>query len=1726
MVTTRAALQAVATGEGRHGLRLARHFTSEGVHPYDELEWELRDAVINDWRTGEATFEQRDVEFPVSWSMNATTIVAQKYFRGPLGTPQRERSVKQMIDRVADTITGWGREDGYFADDDAATIFNEELKHLLVNQKAAFNSPVWFNVGVEESPQCSACQPWDALVSTPEGLVPIGELVDRDAVGAKVYDAHGVTKVVATKHNGLKHVLRIHLTSGAHLDVTPDHLVWRSSGSGSGEFVEAGRLQPGDRLEWHRTYAHGAGEITEHAVAEAALAAEDGLTDPEAWVPESLYGAPLPVVGAYLRALFAAGGGVRVASQGTVVLDVASEDLVRGVQALLARFGIFARVSFDEVRSECWRLSIGDLGDRVAFRDEIGFVDARKAVKLEASLQVGGESTAGTKQLTIEAIEDLGVMDVYDIQTDSGEYLSGNLRVHNCFILSVEDTMGSILNWYVEEGTIFKGGSGSGVNLSKIRSSKERLSGGGEPSGPVSFMRGADASAGTIRSGGKTRRAAKMVILDVNHPDVEEFIWCKAREEAKVNALREAGFDMDLDGPDYASIQYQNANNSVRVTDEFMHAVEADRDFDLVGVTDGEVKETVKARALMRQIAQAAWECADPGMQYDTTINDWHTTPNAGRINGSNPCFTGETLVDTADGAIPIEVLAKESEAGNTLPDVLAFDTVSGEWRRTAVLRAWQTKRAVQLVEVTTEGGLSVRCTPDHRFLTDEGRWEAAEDLTPGRDLRALGPAEEATLDRVRSVVRLSPEEPVPVYDLTVEGLHNFAVTSVFGSSVCAHNCSEYMHLDNSACNLASLNLRKFEHGGVFDVEAFQRAVEIIFTAQEIIVGNSSYPTEKIGENARAYRQLGLGYANLGGLLLSQGIPYDSDEGRAWAGAITALMTGHAYRTSAELARVQGPFDGYANDRDGMLRVIAKHKDAAEDIEAVAPTNVLEAAKQSWADALQLGGEHGIRNAQASVLAPTGCLVGGTLVPTERGLVRLDSLGDPAGAQWQVLGLDVATDEGPREATQFYVNGLESVVTVDTARGYRVQGTPKHRIKVVQPDGSWVWKRFGDLDEGDTVPLALDQLIGEPQEVRLPPLAEASERARGEGSPVGAHPDVIGEWHVTTPRRMTPELAEFVGYFMGAGALQPDGIRLRVDSKDFEVVEHLARVGKELFNLGAHVTEQGGCRVVVFHSVRAVQWWQAVGFGNHEGDRIGKVRHIPDAVLQSNDRAVYAAFLRGVFEAGGSVSGGYPRWSTTSHGLIQDVQALLLALGYPTTRTAKAAELLVQVDFAVRGRWAEEIGFLAHHKQAALSGLPSSEQRLGEAFVMDTVASIELGEDELTYDLSVPDNVTYVANGFISHNTIGLMMDCDTTGVEPDLGLVKMKKLVGGGSMRIINRTVPAALEKLGYQPEQIEAIVNYIDEHSTIEGAPALREEHLPVFDCAMGDRSIAPMGHVRMISAVQPFLSGAVSKTVNVPESATVEDVEEMYIQGWKLGLKAVAIYRDNCKAAQPLSIDKKKAEPAATAEQAQIVRRRLPKQRPSQTFSFTVGDAEGYLTAGEYPGNGLGEIFVKLGKQGSTLSGVMDAFAISVSLGLQYGVPLEAYVSKFTNMRFEPAGLTDDSEVKFASSIVDYIFRRLAIEYLPAERRHELGIYTLEERNAQLDAAYGAVAAPTAAQDREEPVADAEGQTVLPIEESKPIDDVYGDAPMCYSCGVKMIRAGSCHVCQQCGTTSGCS
>ncbi len=1261
-------------------LRLKRHFTTEGVHPYDEIEWELRDAVIQNYRTGEIAFEQKGVEIPKSWSQNATNIAAQKYFRGSPGTPQRERSVKQMIDRVVNRYHEEGLARGYFGDDAEAAIFKDELTHLLVNQKAAFNSPVWFNVGwrPKGEEQVSACQPYDALVSTPAGLIPIGKLVEDDAVGTKVYDAEGITKIVATKANGTKEVLRITTKAGHTLDVTADHLVWKRTSEKGGRFTPAGQLKPGDALEWHRRESYGESEINIREISEAALAGwlqSDGfvgryagtnrsltieamtvnddelewvtgalngvfpdvhrherkvVTQNEAldcrrtrlygkqlqhfvdkWglmargvameVPSHLFTAPLPVVAAYLKSIFQAEGSVSVRERtARISVDMISEPLIRGIQHLLLRFGIFARVSFKpDSRSDrkgCWSIGIQTAGDRRIFADEIGFVDRAKSKRVEDSLLLPGLASHQTKQLEIARIEPLGEMPVYDIQTESGEYLSGNLRVHNCFILSVEDEMRSILNWYVEEGLIFKHGSGSGLNLSKLRSSREHLRSGGTASGPVSFMRGADASAGTIKSGGATRRAAKMVVLNVDHPDIKDFIWCKALEEKKARALGEAGFDMDLDGKDSHSIQYQNANNSVRVTDEFMQAVIEDRDWDLKAVTTGETIERLKAKELFREIAQAAWECADPGIQYDTTINDWHTCPNTGPITASNPC-------------------------------------------------------------------------------------------------------------------------------------------------------SEFLHVDNSSCNLASINLLKFlDENDDFDIESYKHAVEVLFLAQEISVGFAHYPTEKIRDNSLRMRQLGQGVANLGALLMAMGLPYDSDHGRAVAASLQAIQTGHCYATSARIAKRVGAFDDFDRNRDPMLRVMNKHRDAAHQIRsAVVPPVFLSEATQVWDEAVSLGEIYGYRNSQAVVAAPTG--------------------------------------------------------------------------------------------------------------------------------------------------------------------------------------------------------------------------------------------------------------------------------------------------------------------------------------------------------------------------------------------TIALLMDCDTTGIEPDLALKKTKKLVGGGTMSIVNQTVPKALRKLGYDDEQILDIVAYIDGNSHVVGAPHLKQEHLTVFDTAMGERSIHYMGHIKMLSAIQPFLSGSASKTVNLPENVTVEDVEHAYIEAWRLGVKCLALYRDNCKMGQPLSVTKKGDNKADIPKTAlpEPVRRRLPKKRTSKTIKFRVADTEGYITTGEFPDGTVGEIFLKVAKQGSTLAGIMDAFAISISMGLQYGVPLSAYVKQFVNTRFEPSGMTDDSDFRIATSILDYVFRVLALEYLSPSERHALGIRTAGERQLEIE---------TKLESGDGQATNGHGNgNGHPSDESVivlgPVASAHNDAlPFCGQCGVQMNPAGSCFACPSCGSTSGCS
>ncbi len=903
------------------GFTVERFFTRTGEDPFAAITWEHRTAVIAD-ESGNAFFEQKDVEIPAAWSQTATNVVVSKYFRGPLGSDRRERSVRQLIGRVVDTITNWGMKDGYFVDSDEAQTFRDELTHLLAYQKMAFNSPVWFNVGVEPHPQCSAC-----------------------------------------------------------------------------------------------------------------------------------------------------------------------------------------------------------------------------------------------------------------------------------FILAVEDTMESILDWCKTEGMIFKGGSGSGINLSPIRSSKEQLSAGGQASGPISFMRGADSIAGSIKSGGKTRRAAKMVVLNADHPDIEEFIDSKVNEERKAYALGEAGWDMSLNGDAWSSIQFQNANNSIRVTDEFMQAAVDGGDWQLKAIVGGDAVQTVNARELLQRMAAAAWACGDPGMQYDTTVNDWHTCANTARINASNPC-------------------------------------------------------------------------------------------------------------------------------------------------------SEYMHIDNSACNLASLNLLKFvDDDGVFGVEAFRRAVAVTIWAQEIIVGNSSYPTEKIANNTRAMRQLGLGYANLGALLMSLGLPYDSDEGRAHAAAITALMTGHAYATSAAIAQRVGPFDAFHENREPMLRVVAKHRDASRTIHtAQAASDLIVAAQKAWDDAFDLGSKFGYRNAQATVLAPTG--------------------------------------------------------------------------------------------------------------------------------------------------------------------------------------------------------------------------------------------------------------------------------------------------------------------------------------------------------------------------------------------TIAFMMDCDTTGVEPDIALVKYKKLVGGGMIKMVNHTVPRALRRLGYSDVDADAIIHYVDQQETIEGAPQLREEHLPVFDCAFkatnGERYISHMGHIKMMGAVQPFISGAISKTVNLPNDASVDDVADAYVQAWKHGVKAIAIYRDGSKKVQPLSTSRSETNAGQQQAEAYPIRRKMSDTRNSITHKFSIEGHDGYITVGLYDDGTPGEIFLSMAKQGSTVSGLMEAFGRAVSYALQYGVPLPDLVRNFSHMRFEPMGRTENRDIPVAQSIIDYVFRWLASRYMSPAEAYDVGVMTPEIKAAL---AAGQYPLPMEAA----PAADsAAGSTAdaVPAIYKAPRANGHADAPACANCGWIMIRSGTCYRCENCGSTSGCS
>jgi ribonucleoside-diphosphate reductase alpha chain len=987
------------------------------------------------------------------------------------------------------------------------------------------------------------------------------------------------------------------------------------------------------------------------------------------------------------------------------------------------------------------------------------------------------------------------------------------------------------------------------------------------------------------------------------------------------------------------------------------------------------------------------------------------------------------------------------------------------------------------------------------------------------------------------------------VYDLTEPETNHFVANGIL-----VHNCSEYIFLNWTSCNLASINLLKFlKEDGSFDVPAFIHTARVMFLSQDLLISKADYPHPKIAEETKKYRTIGLGYTNLGALIMALGLPYDSEEARDLAASITALMTGTAYKLSAEISSKLGPFPEYEKNKEPMMEVMKMHKDHLKKVkENEFNKEILEKAKEVWNEVIELGGKYGFRNAQATVIAPTGCLVGESLISTERGLVPIQTLGNPLGHKWQNLNIEVMTDEGPQLASQFYVNGLAETRRIRTKNGYEIIGTPEHRIKVFDKEaGTLKWKYFADIKDGDIVALEMNTIFGSPQPIKLPPLPELY---------------WTSDFETKVPEFMNEELAEIVGYFMGDGSLHSKGLRFCVYKEDKDVIERLKTILKNQFNLKANITPKRGYIEVSVNSVPLTLWWQACGFSKikrKEGK--GWKPHIPLAILYSNDRKIYSAFLRGLFEADGTVwkDSKTPAFCTHDKDFHDQVKYLLLALGYPTKskldvsgwgRNNLYVLYIKNRDYSKKFR--EEIGFIGERKNKLIENIivkksqvkmdqiylsesiiqelsPALSKREKDALRLefkrkgaitrsfalrilektdndllefytqkiffDKVVLNESAGEKLTYDLSVPSNVTYIANGFISHNTISFMMDADTTGIEPDFALVKMKQLVGGGYMKIVNKTVPLALKRLGYSEEQIKDIVKHLEETQNIETAPHIKEEHLPVFDCAIkppgGKRYIHWMGHVKMVAAVQPFVSGGISKTFNMPNETTIQEIYDAYFTAWKLGIKCFAVYRDGSKATQALYTEKKEKKLKEKME-----RRRLPLVRQSETHKFSVAGHEGYLTYSTFEDGSLGEIFIRMSKQGSTLAGLLDAFAIAVSIALQYGVPLKELANKFIYMRFEPMGITNNEDIPMASSIIDYIFKYLALRFLTPEELKEIGLEVKEKSIL-----------------KEHPKLIETNLTLV-----KENNNLAG--PPCKYCGGMTTRTGSCYTCLECGESSG--
>jgi ribonucleotide reductase alpha subunit len=1771
-------------------------------------------------------------------------------------------------------------------------------------------------------------------------------------------------------------------------------------------------------------------------------------------------------------------------------------------------------------------------------------------------------------------------------------------QVSACYILGIDDDLvneGGIFDGVLREARIFKGGSGSGANFSKLRAGGEKLTGGGTSSGLMSFLKVFDRAAGAIKSGGTTRRAAKMVVLNADHPDIEDFVNWKVREERKVadlvigsrlferrlnaiiaaahdtrvpeharldpalnaalrGAIREAidagipsgaaqnaldyarqgytrleveQYDTAWDSEAYITVSGQNSNNSVRLTNGFFDALDRDEDWLLTARTTGDVVKRIKARDLWEQIAIAAWQCADPGLQYDDTIQEWHTCSNDERINATNPCVTGDSLIATADGPariadlvgkaafvigsdgkphfvnkifstgtkpayrlrtsggyeleltadhkvltenrgdvpaaeltsadrislggsafghislderiafalgtavgqgddIEVSVLADVSQgieaARHAAADARVTQQVSVSMRRKRAIHGSTGARPIadffsyyaslddgpeaktfadavyELDREATAAMLRGLFTADGLLIDDASgssyigvvsespaflkqvqhlllSFGIRSALEADRTLRIAGgfhaafkraiglhPAsiKGAALDAIAATdpesetlcdafASLEPIGPADVFDLTEAETHHFVANGMR-----VHNCSEYVFIDDTACNLSSLNLVKFlNDDGNFDAQRFAQAARIWTTTLEISVTMGQMPSRKIAEKNHGYRTLGLGYANLGTLLMRMGLPYDSEEGFGWCAAITSLMTGAAYRTSAEMAQQLGPFARFHANREPMLRVIRNHRNAAYAADADsyegltvtpvthAPTLFTQAtwalARKMWDEALSTGEVAGFRNAQTVVIAPTGCLTGNALISTDRGLTRLARLGNADGEKWQDIDLRVLTDDGEQRATKFFINGISATRRIRTSSGYVIAGTPEHRVKVVDREsGDLLWKRFAEVAAGDTVALSMGAFAGKANVVNLPPLGEEHWTA---------------DFTTKAPAALTLELAELAGYFMGAGMLHAKGLRLAVAAEDCDVRDRLIVLARELFNIEASVAMKNGNTEINVHSVPLSIWWQACGFAKHHpaSDARGKsyAAHVPDAILASNDPAIYGAFLRGLFEADATVVNGAVHLATANASLADDVRTVLLTLGIPTnTRVDKSgwsgADLYVLRvrNAAYAHSFLDRVGFVGERKRSAVRPCDSWQGTKGDRvfvskdvlqtlvphsselyprtalyryrhagaisrttatailertgslelqsaleFFYDDVAANEDGGEQLTYDLSVPANVTYFANGFISHNTIGLVMDCDTTGIEPDFALVKFKKLAGGGYFKIVNQSVDSALHKLGYSQEQIDAIEIYakgtgtleesphvnratlkakgfddeaiarvedvlssafelpfvfnkfvlgeefcreqlgltdeqlndwnfsmlrdglgfstqqIEEASahicgrmTLEGAPYLKDEHLPVFDCATpcgkyGSRYIRPLAHVDMMAAAQPSVSGAISKTINFPQSASIEEVKEAYRYSRDRMIKAVALYRDGSKLSQPLAASYDfgndtsqedtalSAQPQPFATPMQIAekivyryiarRRPMPQRRSGYTQKATISGHKVYLRTGEYEGGQLGEIFLDMHKEGAAFRSLMNNFAIAISLGLQHGVPLEEFVEAFTFTRFEPNGpVVGHDHIKMATSILDYIFRELAVSYLGrydlahvqpsmqmdamgpeaqddyiaeeegdvsvrpagvAEMLHPVSTHLHPGQNQPSQMA-AAATAPETAPTPSPALTNGGGVALLARTAAVTASKAKGyTGNACSECGqLTMVRNGACEKCDSCGATSGCS